>query len=217
MPNDGRRSRGGGRARLLIGLVIVALLGAGAAVYWRQSHDKKSAAPAAATTAQPGRDLVGERIVKVVPAGYVLQADSVGDTGPSDLAKAVRDDGAPDAQAALTAAGFLHGYQRLWMNATTQQSLIVFVYHFRAPAGATAYMTRGVASDKATTKPTPTTFTVTGIPGAVGLAGTQDTDHVAEIIFTRGAYTVGIVATGPTATTLAPTAQQIAAAQYALL
>jgi hypothetical protein len=214
MPTDGRRSRGRGRARLLIGLVIVALLGAGAAVYWRQSHNKKSAAPAPA--AQPGRDLVGERIVKTVPAGFVVQADSVGDTGPSDLAKAVRDDTGPDAQAALTAAGFLHGYQRMWADAGHQNALLVFVYHFRTPAGATAYFNRVVQQEK-TQKPVPTGFAVTGIPGAVGLAGAQDSAHVAQVLFSRGSYVSSVAAVGPIAPPLPGTAQQLAAAQFALL
>ncbi len=217
MPTDGRRSRGRGRPRLLIGLVIVALLGAGAAVYWRQSHNKKSPAPAAATTAQPGRDLVGERVVKVVPAGYVLQADSVGDTGPSDLAKAVRDDAGPGAEAALTTAGFLHGYQRMWADAGKQNVLLVFIYHFRTPAGATAYLNRVVQQEKTTQKPVPTAFAVTGIPGAVGLAGSQDSSHVAQVLFTRGSYVASVAAVGPLAPPLPATAQQLAAAQYTLL
>jgi hypothetical protein len=36
-------------------------------------------------------------VISSVPVGFVAQPDAVGDTGPSDLAKAARDDGQPDA------------------------------------------------------------------------------------------------------------------------
>src|ERR671924_63589 len=49
-----------------------------------------------------------------VPEGYILQPDQVGDTGPSDLEKAVRDDGEDDAREVLTRTRFVRGYQRMW-------------------------------------------------------------------------------------------------------
>ena len=57
-------------------------------------------------------------VISSVPVGFVAQPDAVGDTGPSDLAKAARDDGQPDALQALRAEGFVRGYQRLWLDQT---------------------------------------------------------------------------------------------------
>jgi len=217
VPSDGRRSRrgkaGGRGAKILIGLVIAALLAAGGALFWRQTRSHQSVAP----TSLPTRDLVAELLVKAVPAGYTRQPDSVGDTGPSDLAKAIRDDAAPGAQVALTQDGFLHGYQRLWSTTDKQHDLVVILYHFRTAAGATAYIQRMVALSKILTKAAPTPFSVTGIPAAVGSQGADSGGQAAEAYFTRGVYAVGILAHGPVATELAPVAQQMATAQYSLL
>jgi hypothetical protein len=216
VPSDGRRSRSGkaGRrgAKILIGLVIAALLAAGGAVFWKQTHPNKSVA----TTVQPTRDLVADRLVKAVPAGYAQRPDSAGETGPSDLAKAVRDDGAPGAQAALTQDGFLHGYRRLWSTAD-KHDLLVVLYHFRTAAGATAYVQRMAALSRAGTKPAPAALAVTGIPGSVGWQGTTSAGQVAAAYFARGVYAVGVLVDGPVASGLAPIAQQMAVAQYSLL
>lgn len=216
MPTDGRRSRRRPSAKLLIIVVVLGMVGAGAALYWRQSQ-KAASSSTPPPAAQPARDLVGEKVVKSVPTEFALQPDTAGDTGPSDLAKAVADDGAPDAQAVLTDAGFLHGYQRLWATTDKSQILAVFVYHFRTAAGATAYATRAVAMDKAEAKPAAKTFAVTGITGATGLTGDVDGLHASEAIFTRGTYLVGVMVQGTVAASLPPIVQQVATAQFALL
>ena len=155
------------------------------------------------------------RLVKTVPPGFVQQPDSVGDTGPSDLAKAARDDGAPDAQTALTQAGFLHGYQRMWRTADQKQTIVVIVYHFRTAAGSSAYAARSAATDAAGSSPAPApaSFAVAGIPGAVGYADGGDT----SVTLTRGAYSVNVQAKAPDGATSQRLAQQIAAAQYTVL
>jgi hypothetical protein len=66
----------------------------------------------------------------------------VGDTGPSDLAKAISDDGEADAEQFLTDGRFRRGYQRLWSNAADER-VVVFVYEFCDVAGATGYGERG--------------------------------------------------------------------------
>lgn len=100
--------------------------------------------------------------------GFVLQDDAVDDTGPSDLAKASRDDEQVDAASALTDLRFRRGYQRFWAN-DAEQRLVVFVYEFCDGAAATAYGDRvfdyvvGLAQ-----------FEVLGAPGAKGISGTTD-------------------------------------------
>src|SRR5438132_12335493 len=77
------------------------------------SSAKQSAAsiPATATTAAGANAAarLATLLIADLPAGYIQQPDTVGDTGPSDLAKAARDDGKPDAAGALTADRFLAG------------------------------------------------------------------------------------------------------------
>jgi hypothetical protein len=123
-----------------------------------------------------------------VPAGFTRQADDVGDTGPSDLAKAVRDDGDPGAQQALTAAGFVAGYQRLWLNAA-QDQLIVFLYQFRDATGASSYNQRSVAGVSSGA----TNFTVSGVPGAQGYQHVASVGAASTVFFTKGSYGVQVV------------------------
>ena len=215
VPTDGRRSRGGRSRRFLITLVIVALLAGAGAVAWKQTHPTGTTANA--TTGALVTDPLAARLVKAVPAGYVQPADTVGHTGPADLTKAVQNDGAPDAHDVLVQAGFLHGYQRLWITADKQRQILVTLYHFRTAAGATAYSQRLAAAASANVKPAPTSLAVAGIPGAVGLSAADGTTQSAEAVFTRGIYSVTVVAHGPVAPAVQSVVQQVAAAQYALL
>src|SRR5690349_16272224 len=102
---------------------------------------------AASTSPSPSptsvADALGAKLVAAVPQGFVVQADSVGQTGPSDLAKAVRDDGGANAQAQLTTDGFVAGYQRLWKS-TDGSIIVVYLYQFKTQAGATDYQPRAV-------------------------------------------------------------------------
>ena len=210
VPTDGRRSRSGRTPKVLALLLIVALLAGGGFVYWKHLH--------AATTTVHSVTLepLTALLVKAVPAGFTQQADSVGDTGPSDLAKAVKDDGDPGAQAALVQDGFLRGYQRLWATAGGKQEIVVFLYEFHSPTGAMAYGQRMVAASKAN-KPVPSAFAVTAIPGAVGLIGGDSSGTTAQIVFAQRNFLVGVVINGDSATGLSALAQQISAAQSGAL
>lgn len=73
--------------------------------------------------------------------GFQRSPDEVGDTGPSDLAKAIRDDGQPDAEAVLEGTGFRRGYQRLWTN-DAEDELVLFLYEFCKDDGAQQYAGR---------------------------------------------------------------------------
>jgi hypothetical protein len=74
--------------------------------------------------------------------GFELQEDDVADTGPSDLDKAIGDDGLEDAEEALTDAGFRRGYQRLW-SSEDEGDLLLVVMEFCDSEGASTYAARG--------------------------------------------------------------------------
>ena len=139
------------------------------------------------------------RLLTDVPSGFVLQPDTVGDTGPSDLAKATRDDGDPNAEALLTGEGFLRGYQRLWRDGS-KNSIIVFLYEFQTPDGAMADFNRKHPQLKAKAPPGATEFAVEGLPSGAsgGVIGTSNGTTLAVVDFASGVYNVRLVCGGPT-------------------
>ncbi len=90
-------------------------------------------------------DPVGKLIITEVPSEFKVMDDVYGDTGPSDLDKAVRDD-SPDAdektRQLFVDEGFIHGYQRLWQTSDDNQQIIVFIYEFKTAEGAKSFSTR---------------------------------------------------------------------------
>jgi hypothetical protein len=157
-------------------------------------------------------------LVTAVPAGFTRQPDSVGDTGPADLAKAVQDDGTSDAQAVLSVDGFVYGYQRLWQSTDGKRQIIVFLYQFASADGAKSYAARAARifqSNQSQLKTT--TFTVPGVPGATGVAGTAQATSAAIVLYATKAYFVQIVANGPDASGLSTLATSVAASQFARL
>jgi hypothetical protein len=158
-----------------------------------------------------------------VPAGFELQPDDVGDTGPSDLAKATADDGADDAEKALTDAGFVRGYQQLWVNGD-EDEIILIVYEFKTGPGATSYQKRGeaVLADPAQL-PAGVHLTPLEVPGIAGVYGTtavidaSETDPAsatAVVLFTRGVYTVQVIANGGPSAPVAERALQFSKEQF---
>lgn len=164
-------------------------------------------------TSSPAADALEGRLLREVPAGYERQPDSVGDTGPSDLEKAIRDDTGPDAREVLTNARFLAGYQRLWAKGD-DANIIDFLYEFEAPEGAAAYMERTV-SGISEADGDAAAFEVPGVPGARGLRASSDEGAGAVVVFTRGRYLAQIVVAGPDAVTSLPA--DLARQQYAAL
>jgi hypothetical protein len=161
------------------------------------------------TTTNPTGRLAGLLITEV-PAGFVVP-DAVGDTGPSDLAKAARDDGQPDATAALTADGFVAGYQRLWTTAGNGSQIIVFLYQFRTAAGAKAYERRSVTNDASDPQTRVSSFPVASVPGATGLASAAH-PTTAIVLFDKGDYLVQLVTGAPSGSR--DLAEQLAKQQY---
>jgi hypothetical protein len=130
------------------------------------------------------------------PTGYVQQDDSVGDTGPSDLKKAVHDDGGDDAKKALIAEGFVRGYQRLWQTASGDDQVVVFIYQYATVAGAKAGYTRGagLVAGSGGVKP----FTPAGLPAgaSTGVSGTQQGVTIAIADVAVGVYLVQVDVNG---------------------
>jgi hypothetical protein len=155
------------------------------------------------------------RIVSKPPAGFVRQADDVGDTGPSDLAKAIRDDESSNGGKDLRSEGFVRGYQRLWIGPGHAQ-IIVFVNQFKSHAGARRNFAR--ITEYFDTKPPRGThkFAVPFLPAdqAVAAAGADETDSGAFIQFTSGVFSVEIVCNGPTLSGLQARALAVAENQY---
>jgi hypothetical protein len=144
-------------------------------------------------------DVLEGRLISDVPAGWEQQPDDVGDTGPSDLEKAVRDDGAGDARQVLTADGFVAGYQRLWAKGDGQ--IIDFLYQFDRSEGAVDHNARmAQLNSQPEAGVTEAPFAVPGIPGATGshLSGPGGT--AAFVMFTRDGYAVQLRVNGPEAT-----------------
>jgi hypothetical protein len=158
-------------------------------------------------------DELAARLISDVPAGFVMQPDAVGDTGPSDLAKAIRDDDPATAGTRLRAERFVRGYQRLWIG-SRQAQIIVFVYQFAAVKGAAAdfaYDKAQLASQSAGARPFATTGFRAGSAAAV--AGTEGDKAAAIVLFTTGVFNVQIVRTAGAATDLRAGALALAIAQ----
>jgi hypothetical protein len=123
--------------------------------------------------------------------GFQLEADDVGDTGPSDLAKAIHDDEQDDAAQVMADLGFRRGYQRYWTN-DAGGGLVVFVYEFCDGLGALTYGDR-VLDYVDDLSP----FEVVGAAGARGISGTRDDVIVAYVSGVSGSTLVLSVANGP--------------------
>jgi hypothetical protein len=176
-----------------------------------------SSAGQPATTAAPTLKAVAlvDLFVTAIPSGFTLQPDSVGDTGPSDLAKAARDDGSAGAAALLTQDGFVAGYQRLWAQKSDGTYVVIFLYRFDNPAGAKSYEQHGVGLMTADPSGPKTSVSVPGISGATGLTGTVQGRPVDAVAYAKDDYVVQV---GMQGTSASPgVAIQLAQDQFARL
>jgi hypothetical protein len=151
------------------------------------------------------------------PDGYLLQPDQVGDTGPSDIVKASRDDGGNDAQEFLARTGFLRGYQRMWSR-SADDDFVVYLYQFGDNAGAAEYTNR--LTTVATTAPAGVTierFDVPSIGAAVGVNASDPTFASSSVTFVKGPYSVQIEVNAEKLTGLQSLATALAEEQYSRL
>lgn len=125
-----------------------------------------------------------------VPTGYSQEADSVGDTGPSDMAKAVRDAGSKKSAEALLTDGFVRGYQRLWHD-SPGASLVLFVYQFKAADGALAFFRLRLIEDAVPPRGDGA-FPIQGMTTetSFGLAAMHEGAWFAEVVATTGPFVI---------------------------
>jgi hypothetical protein len=176
------------------------------------SSSSASSAPAAKSLAE-----LSKALEISVPDGYMRQPDEVGDTGPSNLDKAIADDGEEDASEVLTRTRFLRGYQRMWSRSEDDE-IIAYVYQFADNAGALEYTKRLTADSGAQTAGVSIgLFEVSGIDGAVGVNGSDPTFATSSVTFVKGPYSVQMVVNGPSPTGLETLATALAEEQYSRL
>lgn len=154
------------------------------------------------------------------PSGYDRKPDSLADTGPTDLAKAVLDDALTaegDARRALTTAGFLRGYQRQWSTEPAISQNFIYVYEFATPEGAAQYLAHWSAVATAgASRAGPLPFTPT-VAGWIGLKANDERGSSGVVLFSKGPYAVQAVSTGAPGIDQAEPTTALAYAQFARL
>jgi hypothetical protein len=174
-----------------------------------------TATAAPTPTATPKAVALADLFITALPSGFTLQPDSVGDTGPSDLAKAARDDGSAGAAILLTQDGFVAGHQRLWAQKSDGTYVVIFLYRFDNPTGAARYEQHGVGLMVGDPSARKTSVSVPGISGATGLTGTVQGRPVDAVAYVKGDYLVQV---GMQGTSASPgVAIQLAQDQFARL
>jgi len=169
------------------------------------------------TTGAKSMEELSEALEISVPDGYMLQPDEVGDTGPSDLEKAVRDDSEEDARDVLTRTGFVRGYQRMWSRSEDDE-IIAYVYQFADNAGAVEYTNRLTAHSGAQTPGvTIEEFTVPSINGSIGVNGFDPTFATSTVTFVKGPYSVQMVVNAASPVGLESIVTALAEEQYSRL
>src|SRR6266540_3180051 len=130
------------RASVRVGAIVVvaAFVGGCSSSSSKSSGTTTTGGPRAAPTSSAELEA---RIVTKVPSGFIEQSPEAYDTGPSDLAKAIRDDGGPNAGKVLRSEKFVRGYQRIWIGPEHAQ-IIVFVYQFASRVGARQDFARSI-------------------------------------------------------------------------
>jgi hypothetical protein len=202
------------RRRLAAVAAAAALAGAGCSS--DEATSPEAAAPptaAAPTTSVPPLDPDGLEplVVDQAPSGFALADDAEGATGATDLAAAAADATDPEAGTALAEAGFVRGWQRLWVSDDGSSELFLLVYEFAASEGAGGFFARTAGG--AATEGGEGVFEVPGIPGAVGVTGGGDGLSVQAVLFTTGPYVVQVIGNGPDPGPSRGTVVALAAAQ----
>lgn len=171
------------------------------------------------TTSIPGPPLAS-LVLKDAPSQFPRKPNTLADTGPTDLEKAIRDDALSDerdARQALVAAGFLRGFQRQWSTEPAVSQNFLYVYQFATRAGAKSYLSHwrsAVIAGAARAAPVPFSPTLSG---AIGLKAGDPRGSSGVVLFSKGAYAVQAVTTSGPRTDQAVASTALAFAEYALL
>ena len=181
----------------------------------------RPAVPTTAGITVPPPPPLADLILGEGPPGFEQQPDDVGDTGPTNLAKATDDDISPEAGRALVSAGFQGGYQRQWTSVddigNTLNQDFVFLYRFATPEGAEAWVRhwRVTLIDTNTGAAPLTSFEPPLIPGAVGISAIDPKQgSTGVVLFTKGPYAVQAFVIGGPSVDQSGAAADMAYAQY---
>ena len=208
------------RRRLLVALVVGASMSGacacGSAVGTTIGTTSSSGEGAASDPADVGRLLPSEFL-----AGWARLDDAAANAGAFDLARQATHDLAPDARVALTRDGFVAGFVRVWTRDRDGAVLVIEVYEFADPQGATDYSLRIHSTSVPVNNraAAASTFVIQDIPNAY--ADTQSVAGLtyATITYPRTRYLVVASASGRGATMadLAAASDAAARTQYARL
>ena len=133
-------------------------------------------------------------ILTDVPSGFARQPDSIADTGPTNLAKAVQDEVAANAAQVLRQTGFVSGYQRAWADAGQVRQDIIFLYRFATAAGAEQYAKNRAAEVRFQSVGPISAFAVF-LPSGIGLHSETADSSFATVTFAKGVYAVEALST----------------------
>ncbi len=171
------------------------------------------------TLSIPGPPLAS-LVLEDAPSGFPRKPNTLADTGPTNLEKAVRDDALSDerdARQALTAAGFLRGFQRQWSTEPAVSQNFLYVYQFATPAGAKSYLSHWRSAVIAgASRAAPVPFTPS-LAGAIGLKANDPRGASGVVLFSKGPYAVQAVTTSGPRTDQAGESTALAYAEYARL
>jgi hypothetical protein len=146
--------------------------------------------PSTVTTTAVTNQLAAQTLLDI--PSFTLQSETDTNSGPSDLAKAAREDNSAGAQAELTADGYTGGYRRVWAGSSSD-AIIAILYQFATPDGAKHYLDYSLAGLPANTQH----FDVPEVPGGTGLATTASDSAAAAVVGVQGPYLYQVVADGP--------------------
>jgi hypothetical protein len=153
-----------------------------------------------------------------VGPGFLLQPDSIADTGPTDIEKAAADDINPNARRVLQATKFVTGYQRQWtsLGADGQSTNdFIFLYEFATPGGAELYAQQWHQTLENThARVALTSYSPSEIPGSMGLGSSDKTGSTGVVIFSKGNYAVQVIVNGGPSQDQSGPATALAVQQY---
>jgi hypothetical protein len=202
---------------VLATITLVACTGGGKAKTTAQGKVEATTTTAPQAKGARSSEELSRALDITVPAGYARQPDTVDDTGPSDLEKAVADDGAGDARDVLTRDRFVRGYQREWARNENDQ-IVSYVYQFADNAGAVDYTSRVASDSRAPIEGVPLgLFDVAGIAGAAGVNGSDPSFATSSVTFVKGPYSVQVVVNSTSPAGLQALATSLAEEQYSRL
>ncbi|HYT38768.1 MAG TPA: hypothetical protein VEN99_04615 [Acidimicrobiia bacterium] len=198
---------------VLATMTLAACTAGGKAPTTAKGQVEQTTSPTVRVKAARSSQELSRALAITVPDGYVRQPDNVDDTGPSDLDKAVSDDGGNDARDIFTRDHFVRGYQREWVRDGGKDEIVSYVYQFADNAGAVDYTNR-VAADAGAPAGQ---FTVPDIAGAVGVNGSDPNFATSSVTFVKGPYSVQVVVNGASPDGLSALVTSVAEEQYSRL